>query len=383
MTITRPTIFWIAISSLLVLVLLLLRPILMPFAIGLTLAYLLVPAVERLERVGCNRSLAASILVLSLVLIIAGGTLVMLPAIVGEIRFLIAEFPHYVARMQSLVMDTSRPWLHNMISEELHSNEPLIKVATTMGGAWFDDTVSSLWSSGESLISLLGLLVVVPIVSIYFLTDWNRMIATADAWLPANRREVARNLRSEIRDAVGGFVRGQIVICLILAVFYAAALKVVGLNHAIPIGVAAGLISFVPYLGAATGFVIAMCVAIAQFWPDWIPLAIVGSIFLVGENVADYVLAPRIIGRRVKLNPVWLMFSLFAFGYLFGFIGLLIAIPLAASLGVIVRFATRELLDGPEQERTPIAASAIATPATVSLAPIRRGPSAESLSPGE
>jgi len=109
MTITRPTIFWIAISSLLVLVLLLLRPILMPFAIGLTLAYLFVPAVERLERVGCNRSLAASILVLSLVLIIAGGTLVMLPAIVGEIRFLIAEFPHYVARMQSLVMDTSRP----------------------------------------------------------------------------------------------------------------------------------------------------------------------------------------------------------------------------------------------------------------------------------
>ena len=118
-----------------------------------------------------------------------------------------------------------------------------------------------------------------------------------------------------------------------------------------------------PYLGAATGFVVAMCVAIAQFWPDWIPLAIVGGIFLVGENLADYVLAPRIIGQRVKLNPVWLMFSLFAFGYLFGFIGLLIAIPLAASLGVIVRFAMRELLDGPAHETTPAAASTISRPA--------------------
>src|SRR5688500_9790426 len=142
MTITRPAVFWIAISSILLLALLLLRPILMPFAIGLALAYLLVPAVERLERVGVNRSLAASILVLSLIVIIAGGTLVMLPAIIGEIRFLISEFPHYVARMQSLAMDTSRPWLHNIISEELRSNEPVLKMATTMGGAWLDDTVS-------------------------------------------------------------------------------------------------------------------------------------------------------------------------------------------------------------------------------------------------
>ena len=150
MTITRPAVFWIAISSILLLALLLLRPILMPFAMGLALAYLLVPAVERLEQVGFNRALAASLLVLLLVAIIAGGTLVMLPAIVGELRFLVAEFPRYVARMQWLVMDTSRPWLHNLISEELHSNEQLVKIATTTGEAWFDETVRVLWSSGES-----------------------------------------------------------------------------------------------------------------------------------------------------------------------------------------------------------------------------------------
>ena len=307
---------------------------------------------------GINRALAALILVLLLVVSVAAGALVLLWAIVGELSFFIDQFPRYVARVQSLVMDASRPWLHND-GEELHFNESSIKIATTMGGAWLHDAVLSLWSSGEALISLLALLVVVPIVSIYLLADWHRTIATVDGWVPASRREVVRALRSEIRDTISGFVRGQVVICLILALFYAASLKIVGLNHAILIGVTAGLISFVPYLGAAAGFVVAMCVAVAQFWPEWESMAIVGSIFLVGENLADYVLAPRIIGRRVKLNPVWLMFALFAFGYLFGFLGLLIAIPLAASLGVILRYAMRELLDASEHDTAPTAASGI------------------------
>lgn len=141
-----------------------------------------------------------------------------------------------------------------------------------------------------------------------------------------------------------GFVRGQIVICLILAGFYATALKVTGLNHAILIGITAGLVSFVPYLGAATGLSIALCVAITQFWPDWPQLAVIVAIFLAGETIGDYVLSPRIIGKRVNLNPLWLLFALFAFAYLFGIIGLLIAIPLAASLGVVFRFAMRKFL---------------------------------------
>ena len=216
-----------------------------------------------------------------------------------------------------------------------------------MGGAWLDDVIRSAWSGGEALFSLLSLVVVVPIVTIYLLVDWDRMIATVDGWLPPAQRDDIRKLGREIHDTVAGFVRGQIVICLILAVFYAAALKATGLNHAILIGLTAGLISFVPYLGAGAGFVVAMCVAVAQFWPDGTLLAIVGGIFLVGESLADYVLSPRIIGSRVKLNPVWLMFALFAFGWLFGFVGLLVAIPLAASLGVILRFAMRRFMTAP------------------------------------
>ena len=228
------------------------------------------------------------------------------------------------------------------MGDELHIEQSSADVAKTMGSNWLDGFLRSLWSSGLALISLLSLLVVTPIIAIYLAIDWQRMIATVDGWFAPAYRDDIRALGREIHDTVAGFVRGQLVICLVLAVLYATALKVTGLNHAILIGISAGLISFVPYLGAATGIFVSVCVAMAQFWPNWVPVAVVGGIFIVGEMLADYVLSPRIIGRRVKLNPVWMMFALFAFGWLFGFIGVLLAIPIAASLGVILRFARRQ-----------------------------------------
>jgi predicted PurR-regulated permease PerM len=358
MTVARPTVFWITISIVALLMLLLLREILLPFAVGMALAYLLVPAIDRLERIGINRGLAALILILVLAVAFVGLVLVMLPALFGELRFFIDEFPRYVTRVQSLIADTGRPWLHRIMGQELRIEESVTNTVAAMGSAWLDDVVRSAWSGGKALFSLVSLLVVVPIVSIYLLADWHRMIATIDGWVPAKHREDVRGLGREIHDTVAGFVRGQMVICLILAVFYAIALKVTGLNHAILIGLTAGLISFVPYLGAGAGLVVAMCVAVAQFGHDWTPLVVVAGIFLIGETLADYVLSPRIIGSRVKLNPVWLMFALFAFGYLFGFVGLLVAIPLAASLGVILRFAMRKSLAGPDLDAVPTLSAA-------------------------
>ncbi|MET0744418.1 MAG: AI-2E family transporter [Microvirga sp.] len=353
MTVAKPTVFWFSILAVALVALVLLRPILLPFVVGMTLAYLLVPAVDGLERRGVNRALAALALVLVLVAGFVGLAGVMLPALIGELRFFIDEFPRSILRVQSLMADTTRPWLHALLGEEIRIEASASREVAAMGGAWLDDVIRSAWSGGKALFSLLSLLVVVPIVTIYLLVDWDRMIATVDGWLPPGQRHDIRNLAREIHDTVAGFVRGQVVICLILAVFYATALKVTGLNHAILIGCTAGLISFVPYLGAGTGFVVAMCVAVAQFWPDGTVLAIVGGIFLVGETLADYVLSPRIIGSRVKLNPVWLMFALFAFGWLFGFVGLLAAIPLAASLGVVLRFAMRKSLAGSDLDTVP------------------------------
>ena len=369
MTIARPTVFWITIAVIALVMLVLLREILLPFAVGMTLAYLLVPAVDGLERVGINRGLAALILILVLAVGFVGLVLVMLPALIGELRFFIDEFPRYVARVQTLAADTGRPWLHKIMGQEFRIEESVTHTMAATGSAWLDDLVRSAWSSGKALFSLLSLLVVVPIVSIYLLADWDRMIATIDGWVPAQHREDVRTVVLEIHDTVAGFVRGQIVICLILAVFYAGALRLTGLHHAILIGLTAGLISFVPYLGLCVGFVVAACVAIAQFWPDWTPLAVVAGIFLLGETIADYVLSPRIIGSRVKLNPVWLMFALFAFGYLFGFVGLLIAIPLAASLGVILRFSMRKALAGPDLG----AAAAPSAPSVLSQGPLALG----------
>ncbi len=336
--------FWLAVSALALVALMLLRQILLPFVVGALLAYLLVPAVDRLERLGINRSLAALAVFLPLVAALIAFLLVMLPAIIGELRFFVEEFPGYVTKLQSLMNNASRPWLHSVMGDELHIEQSTAEIAKTMGSNWLDGFLRSLWSSGLALISLLSLIVVTPIIAVYLAIDWQRMIATVDGWFPPACRDDMRALGREIHDTVAGFVRGQVVICLVLAVLYATALKMTGLNHAILIGLTAGFISFVPYFGAVTGFLVAACVAMAQFWPNWAPVAVVGGIFVVGEVLADYVLSPRFIGRRVNLNPVWMMFALFAFGWLFGFIGVLLAIPLAASLGVMLRFARRQSL---------------------------------------
>jgi predicted PurR-regulated permease PerM len=347
MRLARPATFWITICAVALVALVLLREILLPFVVGALLAYLLVPAVDRLERFGMNRTFAALAVILPLIVGIVAVILVMFPVIIGEIRFFVEEFPRYVTRLQSLVTEASGPWMHSVMGKDLHIEQSSSEVVRTMGSRWLDTFLISLWSSGRALISLLSLLVVTPIIAIYLAIDWHRMIATVDGWFAPDYRDDIRALGHEIHDTVAGFVRGQVVICLILAVVYAAALKVTGLNHAILIGITAGLISFVPYLGAATGILVSVCVAADQFWPNWAPVAVVGAIFIVGEMLADYVLSPRLIGRRVNLNPVWMMFALFSFGWLFGFIGVLLAIPIAASLGVILRFARRKFQASP------------------------------------
>src|SRR4030095_3358045 len=168
---------------------------------------------------------------------------------------------------------------------------------------------------------------------------WPRMLATADALVPAADRPTVRALAREIDAAIAGFIRGQSAVCLILGTFYALALSLTGLNFGLLIGLFSGLLTFIPYVGSMTGLVLSLGVAVAQFWPDWGMILVVLGIFLFGQFVEGYVLAPSVVGESVGLHPVWLMFALFAFGYLFGFVGLLLAVPLAAAFGVLVRFA--------------------------------------------
>ena len=257
--------------------LVLLREILLPFVVGALLAYLLVPAVDRLERFGINRTFAALAVLLPLIVGIVAVILVMFPVIAGELRFFVEEFPRIISRLQSLAIEASGPWMHSVMGGNLHIEQSSVDVVKAMGSKWVDGFLASLWSSGRALISLLSLLVVTPIIAIYLAIDWHRMVATVDGWFAPEYRDDIRALGREIHDTISGFVRGQVVICLVLAVLYATALKLTGLNHAILIGIAAGLISFVPYLGAATGILVSVCVAIDQFWPNWAPVAVVGG----------------------------------------------------------------------------------------------------------
>ncbi len=347
MNLARPGVFWIALCIAALAAVVLLHEILLPFVAGLVLAYLLNPLANRLERLGLNRLVAALIIIGGFVVGFVGLMLLAAPLIARELGFFLDHLPTYFGQLKTLTSDPSRPWLHKLIGDGLGSAEQSIGELANLAADWFGSVLRSVWSGGRALISVFSLAVVTPVVAGYLIYDWNNMVAAVDNWTPPAHRATVEALAREIDDTIGGFVRGQGTLCLILSVFYAAALGLAGLNHALLIGVSAGLVSFVPYLGSLSGLVVSTCVAIAQFWPNWTAIAVIPVIFLAGQAVADYVLSPYLVGRRVNLHPVWMIFALFAFGYLFGFVGLLLAVPLAAASRVLLRFRARAVLCEP------------------------------------
>src|SRR6201993_335011 len=339
MNLTRPVAFWIAVLAAVGGAVVLLREILLPFVAGMLLAYLLDPLATRLERLGMNRLLATLTIVGLFVVGVTALIILTAPVVVRELANFIDNFPLYIKRVRELATDPNRPWLSKLVGEGLAYAEQSVGELSTMATAWLRDFLRSVWTGGRALISVFSLLVVTPIIACYLIYDWNKMVAVVDNWIPPAQRDTVRALARKIDDTIGGFVIGQGTLCLILAVFYATALSLLGLKHGLLIGIAAGLISFVPYLGSPSGAVLSMCVAIAHFWPHWAVIWIVPAIFFVGQTLSDYLLSPYFVGRRVNLNAVWLMFAVFAFGYLFGFVGLVIAVPLASAIGVLTRFA--------------------------------------------
>jgi predicted PurR-regulated permease PerM len=354
MKVARPSVIWIGTLTAIVLMVVLLREILLPFVAGIALAYLLAPVVDRIERIGMNRTVATLGIVGVFVIGVGGVAVLIIPLLGTELVAFIEEVPSYVGRLQAFANNPSRPWLRKLVGEGLNEAELSAGQIASFAADWIPTFLRSLWSDSQVVISILSLMVVTPIVTIYLLIDWKNLIATIDRSIPAAERGHILALAGELDDTISGFLRGQGTICLILAIYYALALWLIGLNHGILIGIAAGLISFIPYLGSFAGLGVSLCVVILQFWPSWTLIPVVAGIFLAGQAIADYVLAPYLIASRVHLNPVWVMFAIAAFGYLFGFVGLLIAVPLAAAIGVVIRFTLREhLFDLPEASDEP------------------------------
>ena len=305
----------------------------LPFLAGAAAAYFLNPVAERLVRLGMARVWAV-VLITAVVggLVGAAGFLV-IPSVVAQAVALFNAAPE--------ALTTAYRFLEAQLPDVLDSESALRRSMAGLGESIQSrglELVERVLSSARGLLGVLVFLVIAPVVAFYLLLDWDRMLARIDALLPRDHAPVIRQLARDIDRAVAGFVRGQLSVCLILAVYYATALMLVGLEFGLVVGVVTGMISFIPYIGAIIGGALSIGLALYQFWGAPGLIAAVVAIFALGQFLEGNVLVPRMVGRSVGLHPVWLLFALSAFGTLFGFAGMLVAVPVAAALGVVVRF---------------------------------------------
>lgn len=338
--------FWLIGLGLFVLALWVLSGMLLPFVAGLAIAYLLDPVVDRLERWGLPRWLATTTVLLSFVVVLVLFALLLLPLVQAQVAHLIEVLPHYATVLRDRVLPMLDRLIHRLSPEDM---ERLRGAAGSYAGdvvGWVGRMLTGILSGGLALFDVLSVLFITPIVAFYLMRDWDVLVATVDGWLPRHHAETIREQAREVDSTLAGFVRGQALVCVVLGVFYAVALSAAGLDFGLVIGLVAGLLSFIPYVGSLFGFVASTGLALLQFDELW-RVGIVIGIFLFGQAVEGNVLTPKLVGEKVGLHAVWVIFALLAGGSLFGFVGVLLAVPVAAVIGVLTRFALRQYLASP------------------------------------
>lgn len=339
--------FWLVATALFAGFVYLFSDILLPFVAGMVLAYFLDPVADWLQRRGVSRFMATILILTAFVVIFALSLIILIPVLVTQLADFIGRVPSYLGQLQALITQIDPHWLEERFGIDPNNLRNALNSLLTSSAGFLTAVMQSIWDSGVALFNIAGLFVVTPVVAFYMLLDWDRMVAKVDSWVPRDHVRTVRSIAADINRATAGFVRGQGTLCLVLGIMYAVGLTVAGLNFGILIGLFSGLISFIPYVGSLVGLVLAVGVAIVQFWPDYTMIAAVAGVFFLGQFIEGNILQPRLVGKSVGLHPVWLMFALFAFGALFGFVGLLIAVPAAAAVGVLVRFAIGRYLDSP------------------------------------
>ena len=334
---------WLAILAVGLVLLWVLQPVLLPFVASAAIAYVFDPAVRRLERWGMKRAVATT-LVICLFFLLLGGTIALLAPILQ--RQLTGLIQRLIELAQELLVYI-RPYLEEAAGQ---AGMPQVK---ELGGAgdiagkiigWAGGLLAGLWSGGLALVNLMSLVFITPIVAWYLLRDWPRIIAYVDALLPVDHAETIRAQLRLIDQRLAGFLRGQALVCLLLGIFYAVSLTLTGLKYSLILGLLSGVLTFIPYVGATVGLVAGLAVAFFQF-DDWTRIAIVAGVFLLGQVLEGNVFTPKLVGDRVGLHPVWLIFALLAGGALFGFFGMLLAVPVAAAAGVLLRFSLDRYLN--------------------------------------
>lgn len=347
MSLARQVQFWLAALAGFVLFLWVFSDVLLPFVSGMALAYLLDPLADRLERLGLSRPMATGAIVLGLIVGLTVILILLVPLLAGQIGGFIDKLPYYVTRLQAFASSTLGGRVEKFVGSSTQDLEAQLGTFLSQGAGWISRLLQSLWNGGQAIVSVMTLLVIAPVVAFYLLLDWDRMLAKIDGWLPLRHRDTVRGLARDMNDVVAGFVRGQISVCLAMGIFYAVGLTLVGLNFGLFIGLVSGILGFIPFVGFGVGLIASLGVAIGQFWPEWHWILAVLAVFFAGQALEGYVLQPHWVGRSVGLHPVWLLFALFAFGGMFGFVGMLVAVPVAASVGVLARFALDQYLASP------------------------------------
>lgn len=335
----RNVLFWLAVAAVFLVALSVLSPVLLPFVAGLVIAYFLNPVVDRLSGAGLPRVVSTVLLLLVTTATLGLAVFMLLPPAIEQGRLLLEAMPSEADRLQGLLESSARDYLGDRYPQALESVNRAIAGMTDALPALAGTIAQSLWSQGMAAFNFLSLMLVTPLVAFYALLDWPKLLAKVDSWLPRSNAGQIRMLAREIDQRVSAFIRGQGVVCLVLAAFYAACLSALGLRYGLFVGLLTGLFSFIPFAGWAMGLLTATGLAIVQYWPLVTPILMVVGVFLAGQALDASLLGPQIVGSKIGLHPVWLIFSLLVFSYLFGFLGLLVAVPVAAAIGVLVRFA--------------------------------------------
>lgn len=337
----RQVLFWMGAALLLVLLIGLLKDILLPFVAGMVIAYFLNPLAGALERMGLSRTWASVLILLIAIVAFAAVIIFVVPLLAAQAQQLALALPDELERLKGLI----DAWARERLGPRYPAFEAGLKqtidgLSQNWAGiaSWI---ASSLWDQSRTVVNFISLILVTPLVVFYMLLDWDPMLDKINGWLPRAHAPAIRGLAADVNDAVSAFIRGQGTVCMILGAFYAAGLTAVGLKYGLLVGIGTGILTFIPFVGWALGTITAITLAVIQFWPDVVPVAMVAGVFLAGQAFDAGFLSPSIVGSKIGLHPVWLIFSLFVFSYLFGFVGVLVAVPVAAAIGVLVRFALK------------------------------------------
>ncbi|MDP4795590.1 MAG: AI-2E family transporter [Rhodospirillales bacterium] len=322
-----------------------LSDVLLPFIVGITIAYFFDPLADRLERMGMSRTIATALILLGFFIIAIGIVILIFPLLQNQIVTAIKLVPVLIDHMQEFL----KPLMAQMRADfSTDTMNELKQAAGNYAGTvfkWISGFIAQIWSGGLAVLNLLSLILIMPLVAFYLLRDWDLTVKKVDGWLPRHSADTIREQVRKIDETLAGFVRGQASVCLVLAVVYAVGLTLAGLKAGLLIGIAAGALAVIPYIGAAVSFIIGVGLAIAQFHQDWVSILIVAGVFILGQTLESYFLTPKLVGGRVGLSPIWIIFAMLAGGSLYGLSGVLIALPVAAVSGVLVRFALAQYLE--------------------------------------